>query len=193
MNDNQFWSHVPGTEYLAADPFHIPKLRKILQECILNKSAAPHVYVDRLPAADRSRLPKDPFATLAPELRLLILGLLDYKDVATLRLVSRIFRVMPQSFFRSLIRERMPWMWEIDEETNLLNDRLNWFQLWSRLSQVDGGRGRKSKGLSYKLEKPELGNGARINGLVNRRRIWHEAESILEVLSMQSRRSLERP
>lgn len=176
------WVHVPGTEYLAADPYNIPGLIKVLQDCIRKDSVAPDVYVETLKANQRV---VDPFANHAPELRLLILDLLDYKDVAALRLVSRMFRVLPQKFFRKMICDRMPWIWEIDDAL-VSNDRIDWFKFWSRLSQADGGKGKGKKGLSLKLEEPQLGRGARVNGLVNRRRIWFEAGQLLEKMDAAS-------
>lgn len=55
----------------------------------------------------------DPFAYLPTEISHLILSYLPSADVANLRLVSRKFEQLPLSMFHWLIREEMPWLWEV--------------------------------------------------------------------------------
>lgn len=185
--NDQFWIHVPGTEYLAADPWRIPGLDKILEECIKSEAVLPEVYSikslkrRRSTYSDSDNVKRDPFLMLPPELKLLLLDHLEYKEVAALRQVTRAYRVLPQRFFRDLVVNRMPWVWEL-HELKVEDNKVDWFELWSKLSRADGGIGKGPDRKSFKLEKPEEGLGSRINGLVNRRRIWWDAADLLSKL-----------
>ena len=43
----------------------------------------------------------------------MILSYLSSKDIAALRVVSRAYEQLPMSFFYGLIRNDMPWLWEV--------------------------------------------------------------------------------
>jgi hypothetical protein len=54
----------------------------------------------------------DVFASLPPEIRLLLVSLLDASDLTNLRIASRTFTKLPNSVWRRLVQEEMPWLWE---------------------------------------------------------------------------------
>ena len=122
--------HALGTEYLAANPVRVPKLLDLLNECGERKCDA--VFAD----TSTRNTTADVFDLLPPELQSMVLGHLLRRDVANLRLASRTFSQLPQSFFHSLIKRKMPWIWEID---TLGSRSIDWHKLWFKLSDADGG------------------------------------------------------
>lgn len=110
----QWWEHVRGTEYLAANPLFIPDLSSILGSAV---STDPAFDVRNgafgIPQmAGGEAATADAFTVLPHELRLLLLSFLESKDIANLRLVSRSFRQLPIALWRHLILSEMPWLWE---------------------------------------------------------------------------------
>lgn len=130
----QMYEHVPGTEYLAANPVEIPGLDDLIGSCLYSTQDKSDV-VFAAPNSDYDT-GEDPFTALSPELKLMILLMLQRLDVANLRLASRSFRQLPQHYFRHLIRTQMPWVWEID---SLQPRHVDWYRLWHALSAADGG------------------------------------------------------
>ncbi|PLB46609.1 hypothetical protein P170DRAFT_466063 [Aspergillus steynii IBT 23096] len=114
---DQWWDHVRGTEWLAVNPFYVPRLREIFQKAMnseISFSQQDSAFTNSISAPDHH---KDPFAQLPPELRNMVLDRLVAKDIASLRLASRTFYDIPISLFHGLIRKEMPWLWEIwDDE-----------------------------------------------------------------------------
>ncbi|KAM3075412.1 hypothetical protein ACMFMG_007150 [Clarireedia jacksonii] len=110
----QWWEHLPGTEYFAANPCDIPGFSLIMQDQYSE-------YANRAASGKERPEPKywvnstDPFMKLPAELKMMLLMELDSKNIRNLRLVSRAFRELPQQVFRHLILEELPWFWEIDE------------------------------------------------------------------------------
>ena len=118
----QWWDHCKGTEYLAANPLYIPKLRDILQQSI---STAPN-FSTRNGAFKTLETPgvsaeNDSFACLPAEIRIEILDNLRSKDIASLRLASRTFAQLPISYFQKLIIRELPWLWEAWPTSNKPN------------------------------------------------------------------------
>jgi hypothetical protein len=109
----QWWRHVKGTEYLVANPLYVPKLRNIFE-------AATDTTPDFSPRDDAFTISEsmkepshaDPFNRLPVELRNEILNDLSSKDIASLRLASRVFCQLPISYFQTLLRRECPWLWE---------------------------------------------------------------------------------
>lgn len=135
----QWFRCVPGTEYLVANPLTIPGLEDLIQSCSLPDGSSADVVFDTKcvgPAKD------DIFAQLSPELRLMILEFLKSEEVAKLRLASRTFFQLPQSIFHHLVLSEMPWVWEIND---LKGHEMDWYGLWCKLSQADGGAGTDEK------------------------------------------------
>lgn len=125
------------------------------------------------------------------------------RDIQNLRSVSTAWRRLPQSLYRDTVLEEMPWLWEA-EELARSGTKVQWFGLWYQCTQADGGEGRPAKELdevqgkgSSKTEaragRPFVTfsclfdhTGKRVNGLVNRKRIWKAAE----VLTLKMREAL---
>ncbi|KAH8197452.1 hypothetical protein TruAng_008383 [Truncatella angustata] len=107
----EVWRHKDGDEFLAANPCFITQLPTILETA----SRIGHKTVDdscAFAVDGISNSLTDVFSQLPWELRAQILLELGSQDVANLRLASRTFRHLPQSFFRSHTLRHMPWLWE---------------------------------------------------------------------------------
>lgn len=136
VND-QLYRCEPGTEYLVADPCHIKGLSALLGSCTTGEQA------DTISEMDQAQpSTSDPFASLPPELQLMILLQLGRVDVANIRLASRTFKQLPQAYFNHLVRTEMPWVWEIDD---IRPGTIDWYKLWCALSAADGGSGLDEK------------------------------------------------
>lgn len=91
----------------------------------------------------------DRLSTLSPELKEMILRRLERKDVANLRLASREFTELPQTYFRQLVETKMPWMWELN---SVEWQGLDWYKLWCKLSAADGGPQTDAKERKWKRD-----------------------------------------
>lgn len=120
----QWWNHQEGNEWLAANPIFMPGLPIVLDSSMKHDSSSlqQHDELNVVEAAIKtsSTIPttpnpthSDPFALLPTEINHDVLGYLDPKDVANLRLVSRNFLQLPTSLFRQFMRDDMPWLWEV--------------------------------------------------------------------------------
>ncbi|KAL3445136.1 hypothetical protein BJX65DRAFT_297232 [Aspergillus insuetus] len=106
------WVHNPGDEWLAANPFYAPQLRGFLEEARnVSPSFTPHDSAFCSSAISCSS--PDVFACLSADLRLLILLHLATPDIASIRQASRTFYHLPVSLWYRLLRQEMPWLWEI--------------------------------------------------------------------------------
>jgi hypothetical protein len=122
----QWWSHDPGSEYLAANPIFIPALTPLLRSAVreepsfsaqdgafssseLDRAFESSTRHDALSAATS----QDPFMRFPPELTCSIIKYIRSRDIANLRLASRAFRQLPISLWHGLLREEMPWLWEV--------------------------------------------------------------------------------
>lgn len=94
----------------------------------------------------------DPFSRLSPELQHILLGQLSRQDVANLRLVSPAFRQLPQSYFRHLVETEMPWLWELYD---LPKHSIDFYHLWCRLHEADGGSQRDMQEREWPEQTPE--------------------------------------
>lgn len=177
----QYYRAIPGTEYLASHPVDVPQLRQLIADCVVGSG---DVVFQTLPHKEPVR---DPFQSLSPELRAMLLDFLGPKDVANLRLSSKSFTQLPQTFFKNLIRREMPWVWELED--NMGEDKnsggIDWFVLWTKLSASDGGdcsdekkRGEMDWGEVY--ETLCEGKETEIKGLRNRRMVYHDISMILD-------------
>lgn len=111
------WSHETGQEYLAANPIFIPKLPSLLHAAVQKSpSFSPQDGAFDIPEpGDYSTASAscDPFLGLPMELRIAIVDYLNSKEIANLRLSSRAFRQLPIFLWYRLLREEMPWLWEV--------------------------------------------------------------------------------
>lgn len=113
----QFWQHVPGKEYLAANPLYVPGLRTILLNAGRNEEELTRNRIEesKLPKRNHTSLQvghDDVFASMIPEIRLLLVSFLDASDLNNLRMASKAFTRLPNSVWRRLVQEEMPWLWE---------------------------------------------------------------------------------
>lgn len=173
----QWYSHVPGTEYLATNPVKVPALRELMEKC---RKPASDVVFEAKSEASPSR---DPFVSLSSELRAMLLPLLGREDVANLRLASASFSQLPQSYFRHLVRTEMPWAWELDA---MQGQQMDWFALWTNLSIADGAdcadeqeRFAASGLLEAIAAKGVVDRPGEIKGLRNRRMVYRDIDLIL--------------
>lgn len=173
----QWYSPVAGTEYLAANPVDVPGLKALLED---REDADSDVVFEQM--ADSSPSTRDPFQLLSPELRIMLLDLLERNDVANLRLCSKVFSQLPQSYFRQLIWREMPWFWEIDE-LQASRRGIDWYSLWNRLAVADGGDCSDEEARSNGND-PDGGRGRKdIKGLRNRRMIYRDITMILNMMA----------
>lgn len=205
----QFWQHVPGKEYLAANPLYVPGLRTILQNADREESELPKKSPALLQGGHH-----DVFASLPPEIRLLVVRFLDAGDLNNLRVASKTFTNLPNSVWRQLVREEMPWLWEsgYDSEeahvpsfwtTVTANELMLFKEERERYSaRLDDDYTPTNKAVDFLLPFPKQGpnqlklskgntdwhavytqikqNWSSLRGLRNRRRIWEDVEEIIK-------------
>ncbi|KAI7167164.1 hypothetical protein KC319_g1909 [Hortaea werneckii] len=132
----QWYSARPGTEYLAADPVDVPGLSTLIHNCLVKEGDVCESVFDACEHTTDKAEHYDPFTRLPPELQQILLEQLSRQDVANLRLVSPIFKQLPQTYFRHLVETEMPWLWEVSD---LPKHRIDFYRLWCRLHEADGG------------------------------------------------------
>jgi hypothetical protein len=114
---DQWWQHVPGKEYLAANPLYVPGLETFLLNAGRKEEDLSSGEMEESEFSNKSHTSlqighDDVFASLPPEIRLLLVSLLDASDLTNLRIASRTFTKLPNSVWRRLVQEEMPWLWE---------------------------------------------------------------------------------
>ncbi|KAF7561316.1 hypothetical protein G7046_g2816 [Stylonectria norvegica] len=114
---DQYWMHLSGDEFVAANPCFIPRLPALLLSVQHSggPERRPQCFVSQVsPIKEAS---SDPFLGVSSKIRTLILLELGSKDIANLQLVSRAFLELPQSLFYSLTVRETPWIWETWDKT----------------------------------------------------------------------------
>lgn len=177
----QWYRHVRGTEYLAANPVDVPDLTSLIESHTDISSSV--VFNPPVGAATAGR--HDPFDALPPELCAMLLEMLKPRDVANLRQSSRAFLQLPQAYFKHLIRREMPWVWELREGDSEPTQGIDWFALWNKLSASDGGSCADEKERAAgDVDESHLYDGRfEIKGLRNRRMIYRDITIILDMIS----------
>ncbi|SPN98443.1 uncharacterized protein DNG_01487 [Cephalotrichum gorgonifer] len=105
------WKHLPGDEWLAANPCFPLRLLSLLDLFKYPETPGEKDSTARdMETEDDSS--GDPFSCLPVELKLEIFSHLEWLDVANLADASLDLRRMPPSFFRSLLIRSAPWLWE---------------------------------------------------------------------------------
>lgn len=180
------WYHaVPGTEYLATNPTESSEVEALIESCT---KPASDVVFSQLSSSESAR---DPFQALSAELCMMLLDTLDRHDVANLRLCSQTFSQLPQTYFKRLIRDEMPWVWELHDTGSGGGSKgpakrgIDWFTLWNKLCAADGGDCSDEKAREGG-ERPDLSSGNRageIKGLRNRRMIHRDISIILDMIA----------
>lgn len=124
------------TEYLAADPIDVPGLSTLIQSCLVKEGDLCESVFDACEHIKDSAEHSDPFSRLPPELQHILIKQISRQDVANLRLVSPAFEQLPQTYFCQLVETEMPWLWEV---SNLPKHQIDFYRLWCRLHEADGG------------------------------------------------------
>jgi hypothetical protein len=180
----QWHHHVQGTEYLAANPVDVPELTSLLESCHTESSSD---VVFNPPLVSATPAAHDPFRALPPELCAMLLEMLEIRDVANLRLCSRTFSQLPQTYFKHLIRREMPWVWELHDKHSGSEPKrgVDWFALWNQLSASDGGScaDEKKRAAADYDEGHSYDGVVEIKGLRNRRMIYRDITIILDMIS----------
>ena len=121
----QWWNHVRGDEFLAANPVLVPALPSVFNDAMetdpnfsIRRSAFEERSQDINPANQHSQASNDPFNALPHETIHQLLSYLPSQAIARLRLVSRAFQHLPISLFRRLLQDEMPYLWEIRDTTS---------------------------------------------------------------------------
>jgi hypothetical protein len=125
----------------------VPGLQELIDSCA---DSGPSQVIFGLEA--RMRSDADPFATLSAELRSIILHQLGSKDVANLRLASAAFVQLPRIYWKHLVHQEMPWVWELKD---LGDKQIDWYCLWCVLLSADGGSGSDVRKREYVLQRRE--------------------------------------
>ncbi|KAG4441785.1 hypothetical protein IFR05_002709 [Cadophora sp. M221] len=168
----QFWMHLPGTEYFGANPHDIPGLMLHLHNFFMTAPAGESVFREVSPPRENKT---DTFRLLPAELKTMIRSDLSSQDIVSLRLVSRAFRYLPKKLFLELIEKEMPWFWEFDD--------LEAFMARVRVDHhhFNGGKETGTNPFNwYVLYKQLCLAKRKLLGLRNRVRIWNVAEEIAE-------------
>ncbi|KAL3458757.1 hypothetical protein BJX64DRAFT_212746 [Aspergillus heterothallicus] len=142
----QWWDHIPGNEYLAANPLYIPGFPGLLLDAARREDEMEYERPSSglSPGRDADRL-----GSLPLDLRLHIVDLLGPKDIASLRAASRAFTRLPNSIWYRLIRDEMPWLWEAWDEREMEHTPSFWTTLTANeIKYVDDVRKRYAKVLT---------------------------------------------
>ncbi|KOC16485.1 hypothetical protein AFLA70_261g001451 [Aspergillus flavus AF70] len=202
------WVHISGDEWLAANPFYVPKLREILGRAMdTGPSFSPQDGAFE-PLISMDKNTSDPFAGLPQEILDMIIDNLSTKDIASLRLVSRKFYQLHVSLWYRLIQEDMPWLWEV------WSDEKPYF--WATVTEGDIQQNKGETRIEFGEEKimthtinvdehlakwtmpipaPRRTNWfllytdvkrhwSKLRGLWNRRRIWNYQQGLIASLKM---------
>lgn len=95
----------------------------------------------------------------------MILNRLSSRDIASLRLATPSFRSVPNTVFKRLVLEELPWFWE----ANSLPDGItNWYALYSKVKHV----------------------WCTSKGLRNRKRVWKDVEEIVKRIERAKEQSV---
>lgn len=102
------WTHIPGTEWLVANPVEIPGLAEALDIC---QQPEQEQDVQRPQVTRESNV----LAALPLELLRLILDKLDAPALGAMHNTSAAFRGYTQDFFRKTVRESPLELWELND------------------------------------------------------------------------------
>jgi hypothetical protein len=173
--------HVPGTEYLATNPIEVPELTSFLET--LPERSSDIIFSPLVASASA----QDHFQTLSPELCAMLLEMLRSQDVTNLRLSSKRFSQLPQTYFKHLIEQDMPWVWELQGAHGRIEPTrgVDWHALWQQLWTLDGGFGmdedrRAPAEAGQPFHRPYM---FQIKGLRNRRMIYYDISIILDMIA----------
>ncbi|XEV03491.1 hypothetical protein FSHL1_008778 [Fusarium sambucinum] len=184
-----WWHHEPGNEYLAANPCFIPGFQSLLQSCQGLNSSGPEVTIST--AISTEEMNSNPFSKLSTEILHHVLLYLDFKDLASLRLTSRLFLQVPNFILYHLTVRHTPWIYEAwsslplsfwatttEEELEQEWESTSNFERVSHPAMPVNQLDRVGTNWLY-LHAELYRNRDKLRGLRNRRRIWKDCEEIL--------------
>ncbi|KLP06519.1 uncharacterized protein LW94_12448 [Fusarium fujikuroi] len=184
----QWWSHERGGEFLVANPCFVPGLDDLLQSTqsvehtLENESSLSGTTISTEPT------PSDPFSRLPSEMIREILIHLSFKDLANLRLTSRVFLHLPNPVLYEVTVRETPWLYEAWSSLPI--------SFWATTTQAEIEREIEhganisttphpvkllGKGETdwLRLQVELSKNWKTLLGLQNRRRIWDDCQEIL--------------
>jgi hypothetical protein len=170
---------VVRTEYLASNPTEVPEVAEIIRSC--TRATSDNLSSQKPPRTSTH----DPFHALSPELRMMLLEILEWQDIASLSMSSRIFSQLPQTFLKQLLRKEMPWVWELDDigSEGLVTGDVDWLALYDRLHTADGGTCSDEKARAEGNRSHTLNRDLEIRGLRNRRMIYRDIGIVLDMIA----------
>ncbi|RFN49779.1 hypothetical protein FIE12Z_5927 [Fusarium flagelliforme] len=188
----QWWEHNVGDEYLVANPCFVPGLEPLLQTSG-QKTDSQNGDSELTHIMTTGTANDDPFAKLPAEIKHAILVELSFKDIASLKLVSRAFQHLPNSVLYEVTVRDTPWLYEAwsslpisfwatttkeamvkkwDDDTEAFNRSAHPAVPVRQLSRT---------GTDWlRLHAEIFRNRKSLLGLQNRRRIWKDCEEILD-------------
>ncbi|KAI1017205.1 hypothetical protein LB505_002028 [Fusarium chuoi] len=97
------WIHIPGDEWLVANPVEIPGMSRVLQSCMEDLKIKGHTQHTR------------GFLALPAEIIQHTLSFLDITDVDNAAKTCRAMFTLTKPTFRESVLRDMPWLWEVLE------------------------------------------------------------------------------
>ncbi|KAL2816566.1 hypothetical protein BJX63DRAFT_420009 [Aspergillus granulosus] len=205
----QWWEHVPGKEYLAANPLYVPGLPALLLDAAKEEGIMGY---GKEPAPSSAR-GAGHLGSLPLDLRLHIISFLGSDAIASLRAASTAFTHLPNSVWYRLVREDMPWLWEAWDEGEIEHTPSFWTMMTANdVKYMEDVRKHYLEVLKdehpgvdgiidYLLPRPSVAadlvklhkantnwyqvyiqiksNWNRLKGLRNRQRIWEDVEEVI--------------
>lgn len=172
------WFHQHGAGYLAANPCFVPELGSILSKV----KAGSHTSIEADLAKTACHVSEDVLSRLPYDIRLNIALYLTIEDLASLHQITPAFKGLPQSVYRTLMRDTMPWFYE------------TWCSMpisrWATTTAKRLRKGEKPESVAMEPLDPVATDYLALAfelvctektalGLRNRRRIWKDCEEIL--------------
>ncbi|CAH0052452.1 unnamed protein product [Clonostachys solani] len=168
---SQWWQHIQGSEYLAANPCFVPNLDKAF-----------------LPLAPQSASPaghEEIFSSLPSEIRGLIFNHLSLEDISNLLLASPLLNRCSQDDLRRRLILEWPWLWEAWSKLE--------YSAWVGPTARDLRESVKPPGKQVVISDTDAVNWGsafrwisrqrsndELKGLRNRQRIWKRSGEILD-------------
>ncbi|KAF4501927.1 hypothetical protein FAGAP_1902 [Fusarium agapanthi] len=183
----QWWSHERGDEFLVANPCFVPGLEDLLQSTRMEHTLGNGPSLSGTTMSTKTA-PSDPFSKLPTEMIREILIHLSFKDLANLRLTSRVFLHLPNTVLYEVTVRETPWLYEAWSSLPI--------SFWATTTQAEIEQMMEHRGSIIAAPQPVkvLGKGETdwlhlqvevsknwktLLGLQNRRRIWDDCEEIL--------------
>ncbi|KAJ5084175.1 hypothetical protein NUU61_008754 [Penicillium alfredii] len=159
---DQYWGPQAGDEVFGAHPIAIPELETYYKDLPLLTTSKEEERQNRWHLKETTP-DRDPFAKLAPELLLMVLDNLPIPSLNSARAAScAIARLkLDNGFWYGKIRHDMAWLYDLPKHNAVASQNLDWAQVYQDL-----------------LSRSQSDNQIKVEGLVNRRRVWGICDQI---------------